>query len=78
MIGSRGGSTISSVDESPPSIVEVTGAVNGRFEVEQRTEDGALMIGPDTSLPAIMHRLDSRPATPDEFQATFGDLPTDE
>ena len=74
-VGAWGARTIHYVDEIPP-IVEVTGAVNGRYEVLEQAEDGTLVLGPDTSLQAIMRRHNSRPATAEEFQAAFGDLPT--
>jgi len=65
------------VKEIRMPILEVTGAYNGRYEVREQHDDGTLLIAPDTSLEAIMRRLDSRPATAEEFQAALGDLPTD-
>jgi hypothetical protein len=36
------------------------------------------VIGPDTSAEAIHRRQGSRPATAQEFEQHFGDLPTDD
>jgi hypothetical protein len=71
-----GTSTIHIVDEIRPPIVEVTGAVTGRYELLEQAEDGTIVLGPDTSAEAIMRRQTSRPATDEEFEAAFGDLPT--
>jgi hypothetical protein len=71
-----GASTILSVDEIRPPIVEVTGAVTGRYELLEQSEDGTIMLGPDPSAEAILRRQNSRPATAEEFEAAFGDLPT--
>lgn len=57
-------------------MVEVTGAVSGRFELLEQAEDGTIVLGPDTSAEAITRRQNSRPATDEEFEAAFGDLPT--
>jgi hypothetical protein len=62
-------------DERLP-IVDVTGAVNGRYEVLEQGEDGTIVLGPDTSADAIMRRLGSTPMTEQEFERAFGDLPT--
>jgi hypothetical protein len=57
-------------------IVDVTGAVTGRYEVLEEREDGTVVLSPDTSIGAIMRRLGSTRATDEEFEAAFGDLPT--
>jgi len=64
------------VDETRPPIVELTGALTGRYELLEQAEDGTIVLGPDTSAEAIMRRHNSRPATADEFRAALGDLPT--
>ncbi len=68
-------STIFSVDETRPSIVEVTGALAGRYELQERYEDGSVLLGPDTSLKATLGPGE-RLASSKEFKAAFGDLPT--
>ncbi len=68
--------TIQPVDPDCLPIVEVTGAINGRYELLEQADDGTVVLGPDTSFKAIMERLGSRPATDEEFQQAFGELPT--
>ena len=57
-------------------IVDVTGAVTGRYEVLEEREDGTVVLSPDTSIDAIMRRLGSTPVSDGEFRAAFGDLHT--
>lgn len=64
------------MDEERFPIVEVSGAVSGRYELREQREDGTILLGPDTSAQAILRRAGSRPATPEEFEQAFGDLPT--
>jgi hypothetical protein len=65
------------VDENRPPIVELTGAITGRYELQEQAEDGTVVLAPDTSAMAIMARLASEPASSEEFEAALGDLPTD-
>ena len=58
-------------------LVELTGAINGRYEVREERTDGTLVIAPDTSIDAIRARHGSRPATRKEIDDLFGELPTD-
>lgn len=64
------------MDEIRPPIVEVTGALSGRYELQEQAEDGTVVLRPDTSATAIMRRLSSEPVSAEEFDAAFGDLPT--
>ena len=64
------------VDENRRPIVEVTGAVSGRYELQERREDGTIVLAPDSSAAAILEREGARAATPEEFEQAFGDLPT--
>jgi hypothetical protein len=41
-------------------IVEVTGALTGRYEVLEQADDGTVLLGPDTSIEAIRHGLAPR------------------
>ncbi len=72
----RTASTICCVNEIRASIVEVTGAVTGRYELQERSEDGTIVLRPDTSAAAIMRRLASEPVSTEEFDSAFGDLLT--
>jgi hypothetical protein len=58
--------------------ITLTGDVNGEYIVDEVLADGRLVIGPDTSAEAIHRRQGSRPATAQEFEQHFGDLPTDD
>lgn len=64
------------MDENSLPIVEVTGALEGRYEVLEQAEDGTVVLGPDTSIEAIMRRTGTEPVSQEEFQELFGDLPT--
>jgi hypothetical protein len=58
--------------------ITLTGDLNGEYVVDEVLADGRLVIRPDTSAQAIHRRQGSRPATAAEFEAHFGDLPTDD
>lgn len=60
------------MDGNRPKFVEV----NGRYEVLEQSQDGTVLLGPDTSAEAIMRRGGSRPMTAEEFERHFGDLRT--
>lgn len=62
--------------EDRSGIVELTGALTGRYRVQDTREDGTVLLRPDTSQPAILDRAKARPATREEFERAFGDLPT--
>jgi hypothetical protein len=64
------------MDETRRPIVEVTGAVSGRYELQERREDGTIVLAPDSSAAAILEREGARAAMPEEFEQAFGDLPT--
>ncbi len=57
-------------------IVDVSGALTGRYELLEEREDGTVVLSPDTSLVAIRRRLGTEPVSADEFEELFGDLPT--
>lgn len=67
---------LDSVGVDGSRIVEVTGAVSGRYEVLEEREDGTVVLGPDTSIAAIRRRLGTQPVSAEEFNELFGDLPT--
>ena len=50
---------------------------DGDYVLEERLEDGRLVLPPDTSVAAIFRRVGGRPMTPEEFERHFGHLPTD-
>lgn len=49
----------------------------GDYVVDERHEDGRLLLRPDTSAEAIQRRLGVTPITPEEFEQHFGHLPAD-
>lgn len=55
----------------------LSGALTGRYVVTEKRPDGELRLVPDTSVDAIRERQGTKPMSPDQFEATFGDLPTD-
>ncbi len=58
--------------------VKVSGAeVNGSYVLEERLEDGRLVLRPETSVAAIRARPGVEPASDEEFERHFGHLPTD-
>jgi hypothetical protein len=64
------------VDDGRPLIVEVSGALSGRYELQERRDDGSIVLTPDTSDAAIFEREGGHPMTPEEFERAFGVLPT--
>jgi hypothetical protein len=48
------------------------------YVVDEALQDGRLVLRPDTSITAVRRRLGTEPMSPEEFEATFGHLPTDE
>lgn len=61
-----------------PAHVTLSGAVNGRYVVTEKRPDGELILVPDTSISAIRERQGTKPMSADEFDATFGELPSDD
>lgn len=51
--------------------------VAGDYIVAEHNEDGSLLLAPDTSIEAIHERLGTKPASQEEFDEHFADLPTD-
>lgn len=51
--------------------------VEGDYVVAERHIDGSVLLAPDTSAAAIERRLGVEPASQEEFDRAFGDLPTD-
>ena len=52
--------------------------VAGDYVVDERHEDGSLLLRPDTSWEAIQRRLGVTSVTQEEFERHFGHLPTDD
>ncbi len=61
-----------------PAHVILSGAVSGRYLVTEERPGGELTLVPDTSISAIRERQGTKPMSADEFDATFGELPTDD
>jgi hypothetical protein len=61
-----------------PAHVTLSGAVSGRYLVTEERPGGELTLVPDTSISAIRERQGTKPMSADEFDATFGELPTDD
>lgn len=49
----------------------------GDYIVAEHNPDGSVLLAPDTSSAAIERRLGVEPASEEEFERHFGDLPTD-
>ncbi len=47
------------------------------YVVDEALPDGRLVLRPDTSIDAIRERAGTEPVSPQQFEETFGDLPTD-
>ncbi len=47
------------------------------YVVEDELPDGRLVLRPDTGIEAIRERAGTKPMSPEQFERTFGDLPTD-
>ncbi len=64
--------------EAPLTRVTLVGAVSGEYIVDERLQDGRLVLRPDTGVEAIIKRTGvGRPLTPEEFEQQFGHLPAD-
>ncbi len=58
--------------------ITLAGDLNGDYVVDERLDDGRLVIRPDTSAEAINRRLGVEPISVEEFDQHFGHLPTDD
>ena len=59
--------------------VTLAGDINGEYLVDERLQDGRLVLRPDTGVAAILQRTGGGHAlTPEEFEQHFGHLPTDD
>ncbi len=52
----------------------LSGDLSGDYVVVEKREDGSLVVAPDTSAQAILHRLGMTPATLEEFEAEYGPI----
>ncbi len=48
------------------------------YVVLEQNPDGTILLGPDTSWAAIKRRNGLEDLSPEEFDAAFGELPTDD
>jgi hypothetical protein len=51
--------------------------VAGEYVVEERHDDGSLLLRPDTSVQAMERRAGLVPMSEEEFEEVFGGLPRD-
>lgn len=52
--------------------------INDRpYVVDEALPDGRLLLRPDTSVGAVRERMGTEPMSTEQFEETFGDLPTD-
>ena len=78
-VGTGGRATLRSVSHDPADRVTLAGAITGNYIVDERLNDGRLVLRPNTGVDAIIERTGGgRPLTPDEFEQHFGHLPTDD
>jgi hypothetical protein len=67
------------VKQDPVAHVTLAGAITGNYVVEERLNDGRLVLRPDTGVDAIIERTGGgRPLTTEDFAQHFGHLPTDD
>jgi hypothetical protein len=65
--------------EDPVPHVTLAGDINGDYLVDERLEDGRLVLRPDSGVEAIIERTGGgRRLTAEEFDEHFGQLPTDD
>jgi hypothetical protein len=65
--------------EDPVTHVTLAGDITGDYLVDERLQDGRLVLRPDTGVEAIIERTGGgRPLTSEEFEQNFGRLPTDD
>ncbi|HWD69122.1 MAG TPA: hypothetical protein VG293_02945, partial [Solirubrobacteraceae bacterium] len=70
--------TSPTIHETMAAHVTLAGDLNGDYVVDERLDDGRLVIRPDTSAEAINRRLGVEPISAEEFEQHFGHLPTDD
>jgi hypothetical protein len=59
--------------------VTLAGDITGDYLVDERLQDGRLVLRPDTGVEAIIERTGGgRRLTPQEFEQQFGHLPSDD
>jgi len=51
--------------------------LDGDYFLDERRDDGSLVLPPDTGAAAIRKRLGSEPMSAEEFERHFGHPPTD-
>lgn len=61
-----------------PIIIDVHGGLEGRYVVEERRADGAVVIRPDLSVESILARHGERQVTRDEVPIWLRELLTDD
>jgi hypothetical protein len=65
------------VSHDPAARVTLAGTITGNYIVEQRLNDGRLVLRPDTGVDAIIERTGGgRRLTMESFERHFGHLPT--
>lgn len=65
--------------EDPLAHVTLAGDISGDYLVDERLQDGRLVLRPDTGVDAIIERTGGgRRVTAEEFEEHFGHLPTDD
>jgi hypothetical protein len=57
--------------------VTLASDLTGQYVVEERLQDGRLVLRPDTGVDAIVERTSGRRLTAEELERQFGHLPTD-
>jgi hypothetical protein len=63
--------------EEPMKVTLTEPGLAGDWFVDERLEDGRIVLRPDTSAEAILKRQGLRGMSPEEFERHFGHLPTD-
>ena len=59
--------------------VTLAGDITGDYLVDERLDDGRLVLRPDTGVDAIIERTGGgQRLTPEEFEQHFGRLPADD
>jgi hypothetical protein len=64
--------------EEPVKVTLSEPGLAGDWFVDERLDDGRIVLRPDTSIEAIRRRLGTEPMSDEEFERHFGRLPTDE
>jgi hypothetical protein len=69
--------TIPVMSEIPVRVRLSEPELAGEYVVEERHDDGSLLLRPDTSVRAMERRAGLRPMSEEEFEEVFGGLPRD-